>query len=360
VSPAKDASLQVRIDAALLAEFRQYAEGSGTTMSRMVLSWIRGAVGGGVPPASIKQVLGGSGEGPAAGVAMAEAGSGESIQLMRRQVALLEQLVSIAGKPAIPDVTPAGGTAAMPVVLSEEVLAEAATEAIPAEPAAGTAEPVAAQPEPVVPAPATHEAEDLLAAERARQLADLERHLSEQAVANQQAIEAERVKAVEAAGHHTPADVAPVKEKKGDAVFAQQLKEAAAAARAEAGTGMGGQQDASAEGSVSDQGVAEPAVQEPAVLPQVTDDGVVDVVATPADPGDDDLLKRVEALEKQERLMEDWLAAIRDGGDPVAPPLPADASEQDWDAAASDCLEARGKKPLPELIAAVLRHWGRG
>ena len=322
MSPAKDANLQVRIDAALLAEFRHYAEGSGTTMSQMVLRWIRGAVGGDGEPASVE----------GGGVMQGDDRGEELVVLGRRQVELLERLVASAEKPVIPDVTPAAGTAEAAVV----------------------------QPAPVVPTPAPPEAEgvDVLAAQRARQLAEMELWKQQKAVENQAAAEAERVKAVEAAGHHTPADVAPLKKKKGDAVFAQQLKEAAAAALE--GAGMGGQQDASAEGSVSDQGVVEPAVQEPAVLPQVTDDGVVDVIATPADPGDGDLLKRVEALEQQERLMEDWLAAIRDGGDPVAPPLPADASEQEWEAAATDCLEARGKKPLPELITAVLKHWGRG
>ena len=135
-------------------------------------------------------------------------------------------------------------------------------------------------------------------------------------------------------------------------MFAQQLKEAAAATLE--GAGMGGDEVAPEGETASGQSQSEPAVQ-PQVL---ADSQTIDVVATPADPGDDDLLKRVEALEQQERLMEDWLADIRLGGDPVAPPLPEGASDADWEAAANDCLEARGKKPLPELITAVLKHWG--
>ena len=195
MSPAKDANLQVRIDAALLAEFRHYAEGSGTTMSQMVLRWIRGAVGGDGEPASVE----------GGGVMQGDDRGEELVVLGRRQVELLERLVASAEKPVIPDVTPAGGTAeaaampvAMPVVLTYEVataggvLAEAATEAIPAEPAAGTAEAAVVQPAPVVPTPAPPEAEgvDVLAAQRARQLAEMELWKQQKAVENQAAAEA--------------------------------------------------------------------------------------------------------------------------------------------------------------------------
>jgi hypothetical protein len=91
MTPAKDSNLQVRIDAELLAEFRQYAEGRGTTMSRVLLSWIRGAVGGSAPPRDSVVTCGDSRQD---GRSDSRHDSGELVLLARRQVELLEQLVA--------------------------------------------------------------------------------------------------------------------------------------------------------------------------------------------------------------------------------------------------------------------------
>lgn len=90
MTPAKDSNLQVRIDAELLAEFRQYAEGRGTTMSRVLLSWIQGAVGGTAPPRT--DVLTRHDE-----RGDSRHDSDELVLLARRQVELLEQLVERSG-----------------------------------------------------------------------------------------------------------------------------------------------------------------------------------------------------------------------------------------------------------------------
>lgn len=112
------------------------------------------------------------------------------------------------------------------------------------------------------------------------------------------------------------------------------------------GTPMGGDEVGGVEEGAAGDGPQKPSVSTPAV----------DVEATPAE---NDLEARVEAMEELDRLLEDWLAGIRAGGDPVAPPLSADASEADWVSAAEACLKARGREALPALVAAVLSHWGR-
>ena len=89
MTPAKESSLQVRIDAELLAEFRQYTEGLGATMSRVVLGWIRGAVSGGGEPVGVMQ----RGDSRSDG----RHDSDELVVLARRQVELLEQLVERSG-----------------------------------------------------------------------------------------------------------------------------------------------------------------------------------------------------------------------------------------------------------------------
>ncbi len=78
-----------------------------------------------------------------------------------------------------------------------------------------------------------------------------------------------------------------------------------------------------------------------------------------AAPAGDGLEARVAAMEALDRAMEGWLQGIRDGGEPVAPTLPADASNQDWQGAAEAAVAARDKKTLPELTAAALKYWGR-
>ena len=116
MTPAKDSNLQVRIDAELLAEFRQYAEGRGTTMSRVLLSWIRGAVGGSAPP---RDSVGDRGDSRHDGRSDSGHDSGELVVLARRQVELLEQLVANSVSLPAGSAMPAEERV-RPVVLTEE------------------------------------------------------------------------------------------------------------------------------------------------------------------------------------------------------------------------------------------------
>jgi len=373
------AVLQVKLEPEQLEKLKAYSKQRGQTMTQLVSAWVNGlGRGGSEKAAEAAEPAVGTAEPVMVSTTLADLSSEELVVLGRRQVELLEQLVAIAEKPAIPVAMPAVGTAAMPVVLPEEVLAEHVTEAIPAPPApveaavvrpavpapaveaeATEPAPAPAEPAPVVPAPAPAEveAEDLLAAQRARQLAELEswreRYGAEVAAANR----AEAAAAMEAA---MPSDAPAVKRKASNPEFLEKLKAAAAAAEADADTPMGASQVDDLTEGVSLDDTPERAEGSGTTAVEVLAPADEGPILADASAGDGDLLKRVEELEQRERLLENWLADIRAGGDPVAPPLPASASEQEWEAAANDCLEARGKKPLPELITAVLKHWGRG
>lgn len=343
------AMLQVRIGKGRLEKLKGWCRTHGCSMTEVVSRWIDQL--GVVAPAGTEPVPGaGAGHDPGTSDVqevvqgdVSDQGDGTKyvrvsgdlvLEELQKQTALLQQLVGAGVPPAVVV------TAAMPVVLTYEAPALAAEAAV-----------VQPGPEPeVVPTPADSEAEDHLAATTARQLKEMEVWAQQQAEVNKEAIEAERVAAHEAAGHQKPA---------GNAAFAQMLKEAAAAAREqviaepEVTTPVGGDAAGEAIESVADQEVPEPEVL-------TGDDQTIAVDATPVDLADSDLEARVEALEKQEKAMRNWLQDIEAGGDPIAPPLPDGASEGDWEAAASDCLVARGRKPLPEMIEKVLAHWGRG
>ena len=361
------AMLQVRVGAESLQKLKSYSKKRGQTMTQLVTAWINGLGRSGVVEgAESPAVSGGGSEEPAVGTAEpvmvsttpADLSSDELVVLGRRQVELLEQLVALnTEKPAIPVAAaePAPAAEVAEVVITPPVTAE--VEPAPVEP-----EPAPAAPTPALEGVAevsagVDEGVDLLAAQRARQLAELEswgqRHGAEVAAANKAEAEA----ALEAA---MPSESPAVKKKVGNPEFLEKLKAAAAAAEADADTPMGGSEAGDLTEGASLDDTPEPAEGSGTSAIEVLAPADEGPILADASAGDDDLLKRVEALEKQERLMEDWLAAIRDGGDPVAPPLPEGASEQEWQAAATDCLEARGKKPLPELITAVLKHWGRG
>ena len=327
------AVLQVKVETEQLERLKAYGKKRGQTMTQLVTAWIKGLGGGvedeGVDGAEVA-VADGCDSAEAVVVppamAMAGLGSGESIQLMRRQVELLERLVAIAEKPVIPV------EAVWPVVVEDSV-----------EPAVGSTV--------VIPAPVSEEVVDLLAGQRARQVAELEawnqRKEEEEAASTASEVEGE--------------PVLPAK-KKGNSGFAEKLKEAAAKAKAEAeaGTPMGGQEAASVEEAVTrddtPQGVEGGCTTEDAVEVEVLAPAGEEPILARAD---DDLLKRVEELERQEAAMESWLQDIQDGGDPVAPPLATDASAEDWEVAAADCLKARGKEVTVELLDAALKYWGR-
>lgn len=362
-------TLQVKVEDRLLAVLRKKARAIGLTQAEYVTRWLEGLAGAGGATTE-NPVLGaegaGSNEVPAVGTAEPVMGSTtpaglsseELVVLGRRQVELLEQLVAIAEKPVIP----AAGAGS--VVVGDEPVKAAEVVITPPAPEqpeqSGEQGPVHTTEQVAVAAPADVQGgAELLAAQRARQRQELEKWTVQQGAAVQAANEVARREALAAAGQ-VVADAAPVaveEKKAGSSAFAQQLKAAAEAAAAQAAEapGMGGNQVDAEEEAASMPAMSEPAVITPADACEL----VLEVEAAPVDPAGDDLEARVAAMEALDRAMEEWLQAIRDGGDPVAPPLPADASDQDWQDAAEAAVEARGKKPLPELTAAALKYWGR-
>ncbi|MEB3297120.1 MAG: hypothetical protein VKL23_06255 [Cyanobacteriota bacterium] len=375
-------TLQVKIGDGLLQVLRDKAKAAGCTQAEYVTAWLEGLAAGEDGPeiaAEVSAATAGSNAMPAAGaagpvVASTTPADQGLLEVLQQQLSLLQELVGASRVllgdrartvpelmratvgPAVAEQWEAEGLAArqkragtaMPVVLSyDPLLGSEVAGASPAAVSTGVHTGVST-PAPAAGAEPEPEA-DVLAAERARQQQELKAWQAEQGAAVAAANEIERRSAFAAAGHAV-ADAAPAAvEPKGNSAFAEQLKAAAAqaAAAAETAPGMGG--------SAAD-------AEEESVTADTTPDSaqVVEVEALQADPADDDLEARVAALEELDRAMEDWLAGIQAGGEPVAPPLAADASEGDWQAAAEAAVVARGKKPLPELIEAALKYWGRG
>jgi lipoprotein-anchoring transpeptidase ErfK/SrfK len=233
------AVLQVKLEPGQLEKLKAYSKQRGQTMTQLVSAWVNGlGRGGSEKAAEIPAASGGGSEETAVGTAepvmvsttLADLSSEELVVLGRRQVELLEQLVALnTGKPVIP------------VAVAEPA------EVVITPPA--VAEPAPVEPEPAAPTPALEgvaevsagvdEGVDLLAAQRARQLAELEawgqRYGAEVAAANR----AEAAAAMEAA---MPSDAPAVKRKASNPEFLEKLKAAAAAAEADADTPMGASQ----------------------------------------------------------------------------------------------------------------------
>jgi len=358
-------TLQVKVEDRLLAVLRKKARAIGLTQAEYVTRWLEGLAGGvSAENPAISSEGAGSNEEPVVGIAGSAVASTPPadrglLEELQKQTALLEQLVAAnTEKPAIPA---AGGG---PVVVTDEPLKAAEVVITPPAPEqpeqSGEQGPVHTTEQVAVAAPADVQGgDDLLAAQRARQLQELEKWRVQQSAAVKAANQAERREALAAAGQ-VVADAAPaaVEERKPNPAFAEQLKAAAEAVRAQAAEapGMGGNQVDDEEEAASMPAMSEPAVLTPADVCEL----VLEVEAAPVDPAGDDLEARVAAMEALDRAMEDWLDGIRAGGDPVAPPLPADASDQEWQDAAEAAVTARGRKPLPELTEAALKYWGRG